>query len=703
MSVREKTLHLCNCNRTMPLDEQALARALELSGPLPMHTQLCQKELAAFADRSAGDVVVACTQEQRLFGDVADEAGKTQTIRFVNIRETAGWSSEARAATPKIAALLAAAALPEPEPVPRVAFKSEGQLLIVGPAEAALEWADRLAEQLAVTILITGRATGRELPQQRNYPIYSGRLDRVSGWLGAFQVTWTQENPIDLDLCTRCNACIRVCPEQAIDWSYQIDLDRCKDHRQCVAACGAIGAIDFDRRDTARTEHFDLVLDLNRQPALNMHQPPQGYWRPGAEPIAQAAAVADIALAVGEFEKPKFFNYKASICAHSRSKQPGCNLCIDICSAAAIEADGDHIRVEPHLCMGCGACTMVCPSGALSYGYPAVPDLGARIKTLLATYRAAGGRDPCLLFHDAAGRAMIERLGRRGRGLPSRVIPVELHHMASSGIDVWLGALAYGASGAIVLATGEEAPQYSVALERQMRFAETIVQALGYQGEHLKLVAAGDVAELEIAVWSLPQALAVRSPATFHWSLDKRTTLGLALEHLLAHAPTPVTEVALPAGAPFGTIEIDRDTCTLCLACVGSCPEGAILDHPQSELPQVRFIESQCVQCGICAATCPEHSIALKPRLALFAEAKQPRVLNEGAMFLCIRCGKPLGTERMIGNMLAKLAGHSMFAAPGALDRLKMCADCRVLDMMAKELGSGAEPADGGVKTADGL
>ena len=40
--------------------------------------------------------------------------------------------------------------------------------------------------------------------------------------------------------------------------------------------------------------------------------------------------------------------------------------------------------------------------------------------------------------------------------------------------------------------------------------------------------------------------------------------------------------------------------------------------------------------------------------------------------------------------MLAKLAGHSMFAEPGALDRLKMCADCRVLDMMQKEFDAGS-------------
>ncbi len=680
MSVAGKTLFLCDCNKTMPLDGKALGRALGLPSAPTIHTMLCQRELSSFAAGAQGDVLAACTQEQRLLGDVAEEGHKAQTIRFVNIRETGGWSAEAAGATPKIAALLAMAALPDPEPVPSVSYGSGGQLLITGPLDVALRWADALQDRLSVTVLATGRTQGTELPPERRYPVFSGRVTKLAGWLGAFDAAWSQENPIDLDLCTRCNACIRVCPEQAIGVDYQIDLDRCRDHRACVTACGAVGAIDFARSDVARTERFDLVLDLHVDRWLKQHQPPQGYLAPGGDPLAQAKAVTELVSLMGEFEKPKFFAYKASICAHSRSKKTGCTQCIDVCSALAIRPDGDRIAVEPHLCVGCGACTTVCPSGALTYAYPSVPELGARIRTLLATYAKAGGRDACLLFHAEDARVAMARFARTGKGLPARVIPIEVHHIASVGLDVWLAALAWGAAQVAVLATGREAPQYREALAFQMRVSDTIANALGYQGEHFRIV---DATAMEGGLWQWPVALAVRSSATFAPTADKRTTAGLALEHLALHAPVPQRSIPLPAGSPFGAITINKDTCTMCLACVGSCPEAAILDN--AEAPQVRFIEAKCVQCGICASTCPEHAIALHPRLELTPEAKAPRLLNEAAIFSCVRCGKPLGTQKMIEAMLGRLAGHSMFAEPGALDRLRMCADCRVVDLITNE------------------
>ena len=191
-----------------------------------------------------------------------------------------------------------------------------------------------------------------------------------------------------------------------------------------------------------------------------------------------------------------------------------------------------------------------------------------------------------------------------------------------------------------------------------MQLGDTIAQALGYQGRHFRTVDANDPAALDAVLWGGHAPLGVRVPATFAATAEKRTTIGLALEHLAAHAPTPQSTIALPKGAPFGAIAIDAAKCTMCLACVGSCPVGAILDN--QEKPQLRFVEAKCVQCGLCATTCPERAIALTPRLNLAPEARAPRVVNEAAVAQCIACGKPIG----------------------ALDRLRMCADCRVVDMM---------------------
>jgi ferredoxin len=666
MSLESKTLKVCSCNRTIPLEASALAAALKTGQPLKVHHQLCRSDAAAFqAALGAGDeAIVACTQEAALFGELSEKP-----IKFVNVRELAGWSTEK--STPKIAALIAMAALPEPEPAPAVEFKSQGQVLVIGPAEAALDWGERLSAQLEVSVLVTGR--GGELPLERRYPVSSGKPVSVKGWLGAFEVEWRQENPIDLDLCTRCNACIRACPEEAIGYDYQIDLAKCKDHRDCVKACGDIRAIDFSRSEVLRRDTFDLVFDLSREPLLRTHELPQGYLAPGDDPLEQALAAQKLVGLVGEFEKPRFFHYREKICAHSRSAKQGCNACIDVCSSGAISHAGDKVHIEAHLCAGCGGCATVCPSGAMSYAYPKVPDLGQRLKTALTTYREAGGKDACILFHDAAGRNELLAYGRKAKGLPARVIPVECFHVASIGMDLMLGAMAYGASQVVVLSTEKVAEGYVAALKKQMGYGETIVNALGYAGRHFAVIEnPGDL-------WELEPAGTVAKPAAFNLSADKRTTLDFAIDHL---ARSESRTIPLPAGAPFGALAVNKQTCTLCKACVGACPESALIDA--TETPALRFIERNCVQCGLCVNTCPENALALVPRLLTGKEAKEPVTLNEADPFNCVRCGKAFGTRQMVENMLGRLGGHSMFA--GGTRRLQMCGDCRVVDMMENKV-----------------
>jgi hypothetical protein len=128
----------------MPLDAAALKTALQQTsnaspdGLEHLHTLLCRREAGAFqrAAKTSGDsgepLVVACTQEHRLFLELNEQTEgaaplDVRPIRFVNIRETGGWSRDAKSATPKIAALLAAAQMPAPQPVPNVSYRSGGR------------------------------------------------------------------------------------------------------------------------------------------------------------------------------------------------------------------------------------------------------------------------------------------------------------------------------------------------------------------------------------------------------------------------------------------------------------------------------------------------------------------------------------------------------------------------------------------------
>jgi ferredoxin len=307
-----------------------------------------------------------------------------------------------------------------------------------------------------------------------------------------------------------------------------------------------------------------------------------------------------------------------------------------------------------------------------------------RLRVLLSAYRDAGGSHPVVLVHDEDhGGALIDALARHGDGLPAHVLPLAVNEVTQVGLEAVAAAFAYGTSGLRFLLRAR--PRHDVeGLRKTIALAEPILQGLGFGVGRVAAIETDDPDALAQALRAMPRQESAPRPASFAPVGGKRDVMRLALRELQRAAPAPADVVVLPAGAPFGAVEVRVEGCTLCLACVSACPTGALL--ADAERPMLRFTEDACVQCGLCQATCPEKVISLKPQLDFRAATAAARVLKEEAPFECVRCGKPFGVRSTIERVAAKLEGkHWMFKGSARrLDVIKMCEDCRVA-VMAEE------------------
>lgn len=425
---------------------------------------------------------------------------------------------------------------------------------------------------------------------------------------------------------------------------------------------------------------FDTVLDLSQSPMFGHEVPPFGYYAPGHDDALLQQALAQIPELEGEFEKPKYFSYDAAICAHSRSGITACTNCLDVCGTGAIQSDGDGVSVNPYLCQGCGSCTSSCPSGAMTYAYPGPADAFSQLAELIGAHQNSGNHNTIVYLHDAeAGAARLESFSG---ALAAEILPVAVEEVGSIGLDGWCCALAYGASSVLI-----DAPQTDSdmrrALEGQVDIANQILAGLDLSGR-VQMLAESNAQILNDAATDL-QPIGIPA-AKFKTFGDKRQSIRLALDHIRSHMSAAEASVELPAEAPFGLVNVDTNACTLCLACVTVCPVRALQDG--ETLPQLKLIESRCLQCGTCEQACPEDAISLTPRFLYDSEqALKPAILNEEKPFNCIVCNKPFATQQIIGRMMTKLSGHWMFEDDKAKRRLKMCEDCRVVDIFDNESG----------------
>jgi len=663
MAERPRNILICSCEDSMPLDAEAVRRVCRDSVVVEGR-QLCRAELERFRKIAAGGkpTIVACTQEAPLFNEIADEIESSGALGFVNIRETAGWSKDAKASGPKMAALIAAAAEPTPD-FAFVSLTSEGVTLLYGRDEQVIEAAELLKDHLDVTVLIKPPADVAPA-RVTEFPVVKGSIRAAKGCLGAFELT------ID-------------------DYAAPQPSSR--------------GALSFGPARNDAKSRCDILIDFSGgAPLFPASDLRDGYLRadPG-DPAAVLRAVLKARDLTGTFDKPRYIKFTEDLCAHSRSKIVGCRRCLDLCPTGAIQPAGDHVAIDAQICAGCGQCAAACPTGAAAYALPPADTLLRQLRALLGGYREAGGKQAVVLFHDGEhGGATIDALARHGDGLPANVLPVQVNEITQVGLEAIAASFAYGASALRFLLRAK--PRHDVTgLAKTIALAEPILVGVGFAGSRVASIETDNPDALGQSLRAIAPLDGAAKPATFSAVGGKRDVVRLALREMHAVAPQPVDVVALPAGAPFGTLEVKVEGCTLCLSCVSACPTGALSDDP--ERPTLRFAEDACVQCGLCQATCPEKVIGLKPQLDFRSATAMSRIIKQEEPFACIRCGKPFGVKSSVERVVAKLEGkHWMFKdSKTRLDVIKMCEDCRVTAMAAEQFDPFGAPARPAVRTTD--
>ncbi|WP_231968538.1 hypothetical protein [Polynucleobacter necessarius] len=126
-----------------------------------------------------------------------------------------------------------------------------------------------------------------------------------------------------------------------------------------------------------------------------------------------------------------------------------------------------------------------------------------------------------MLLHTLkTGTQVIDSVGRLAHVSPRQfenllafVLPYGIEHIASTGLELWLGALTYGFAEVVLLLSGDEDPAYRDALESQAKLANSVLKAYGFD-ERIYLVMADapdDLSAVSKAMGALRQREALNA------------------------------------------------------------------------------------------------------------------------------------------------------------------------------------------------
>lgn len=330
-------------------------------------------------------------------------------------------------------------------------------------------------------------------------------------------------------------------------------------------------------------------------------------------------------------------------CVAVRNRNAKCRKCEQACIGDAITVDKNVLKISAALCVACGACVAVCPTGAIVGIDPTDEELEAA--TAQATMNAQG------VSVVACARIASHRKGDPDKyaTVPclGRIDEVPLVEMAAHGmqdivlVDGDCSTCKYGAVSSAVDSTVD----YAVRLLESVGSPAIITRASEFPPEAIAdderksdraarrgfFTSAGSYAKnlaVSAAEKTLRDKLNQVQPQKPH-TLKERLAAGQngKLPAFEPQRNMRVMDSLFEMGEPlqetidvrmFGSLDINPAMCSGCGMCVMFCPTDALryseVEEPDD--PKQRYLEfqaSDCTQCRLCVDVCLRRCIKFSP------------------------------------------------------------------------------------------
>ncbi len=381
-----------------------------------------------------------------------------------------------------------------------------------------------------------------------------------------------------------------------------------------------------------------------------------------AEVLGESTAIEQVKAHLGTYHYKNFLSYDSTICQYHERLTDVCGKCEEVCPTTAILKieEERHLRFDPVNCEGCGGCVGVCPSGALDY-----TQMPMEVWSDLAEF-----------YRDLVPLILPEQLDLSTLDVPLSpgVLPLSIPGQKFLS-EVHLLTLLQKSGQPVIL--------YAEVLGKGTGDAITILNEIFERKYHKQAIFyCQSPDELRTALAAMDPIPECRFGIETE-GMKKREVFTHRLSHLVGQEDLGV--VTTGEHIHYGTVTVNEDACTLCLACVGACTAGALTAHPEDNT--LRFNASMCTDCGYCEYVCPEKECITvhHDELHLRPDYFKQIVLAHDELFKCVECGAEFATVKSVEKIAAMMAPR--FGGDEArIHTLYCCPDCKPKVMLKDHL-----------------